>query len=83
MFTEGEGSLSSDDRGITRYQCLCGDTGGSKGGYSKYGIIDGDLVYGRDDVYRVHNMIEKPDPEGCPKIWQYWTIYLNPRYLKS
>ena len=32
----------------------------------KYGIIDGDLVYGRDDVYRVHNMIEKPDPKDAP-----------------
>ncbi len=33
---------------------------------SKYGIIDGDLVYGRDDVYRVHNMIEKPNPKDAP-----------------
>ncbi len=32
----------------------------------KYGIIDGDLVYGRDDVYRVHNMIEKPNPKDAP-----------------
>jgi UTP--glucose-1-phosphate uridylyltransferase len=33
---------------------------------AKYGIIDGHLVYGRDDVYRVHNMIEKPDPKDAP-----------------
>jgi UTP--glucose-1-phosphate uridylyltransferase len=32
----------------------------------KYGIIDGYLVYGRDDIYRVHNMIEKPNPEDAP-----------------
>ncbi|HHD80639.1 MAG TPA: UTP--glucose-1-phosphate uridylyltransferase GalU [Campylobacterales bacterium] len=32
----------------------------------KYGIIDGDLVHGRDDIYRVHNMIEKPDPKNAP-----------------
>ena len=32
----------------------------------KYGIIDGDLVHGRDDVYRVHNMIEKPNPKDAP-----------------
>ncbi len=32
----------------------------------KYGIIDGVLVHGRDDVYRVHNMIEKPDPKDAP-----------------
>jgi len=33
---------------------------------NKYGIIDGDLVYGRDDIYRVHNMIEKPNPKDAP-----------------
>jgi UTP--glucose-1-phosphate uridylyltransferase len=32
----------------------------------KYGIIDGDLVHGRDDIYRVHNMIEKPNPNDAP-----------------
>ncbi|NOZ91151.1 MAG: UTP--glucose-1-phosphate uridylyltransferase GalU [Epsilonproteobacteria bacterium] len=32
----------------------------------KYGIIDGDLVHGRDDIYRVHNMVEKPDPKDAP-----------------
>jgi UTP--glucose-1-phosphate uridylyltransferase len=32
----------------------------------KYGIIDGDLVYGKDDIYRVHNMIEKPNPNDAP-----------------
>jgi len=33
---------------------------------NKYGIIDGHLVYGRDDVYRIHNMIEKPNPKDAP-----------------
>jgi len=33
---------------------------------NKYGIIDGDLVHGRDDVYRIHNMIEKPNPKDAP-----------------
>jgi UTP--glucose-1-phosphate uridylyltransferase len=32
----------------------------------KYGIIAGDLVDDTDDIYRVTDMIEKPDPKDAP-----------------
>ena len=33
---------------------------------NKYGIIDGQLIDGRDDIYRVSDMVEKPDPKDAP-----------------
>ena len=33
---------------------------------NKYGIVDGKLVDDRDDIYRVSNMVEKPDPKDAP-----------------
>jgi len=33
---------------------------------NKYGIIDGKLIDGRDDIYRVSNMVEKPEPKDAP-----------------
>jgi len=33
---------------------------------NKYGIIDGKLIDGRDDIYRVSNMVEKPDSKDAP-----------------
>jgi len=32
----------------------------------KYGIVAGKLVDGRADIYRVHEMVEKPDPSEAP-----------------
>ena len=32
----------------------------------KYGVIAGDIVDGNDDIYRVTDMIEKPDPKDAP-----------------
>ena len=32
----------------------------------RYGIIDGNLVDGTEDIYRVSNMIEKPEPKAAP-----------------
>jgi len=32
----------------------------------KYGVIAGDIVDGTDNIYRVTDMIEKPDPEDAP-----------------
>ena len=32
----------------------------------KYGIIDGNLIAGTDDCYRVTDMVEKPDPKDAP-----------------
>ena len=31
---------------------------------AKYGVIDGEMI--RDDIYRVHSMVEKPKPEDAP-----------------
>ena len=31
---------------------------------SKYGVIAGEMI--RDDIYRVHSMVEKPKPEDAP-----------------
>lgn len=33
---------------------------------NKYGIIAGKLVDGNDDIYRVSDMVEKPDPADAP-----------------
>lgn len=33
---------------------------------SKYGVIAGHLVDGREDTYRVETMVEKPDPKDAP-----------------
>ena len=32
----------------------------------KYGVIDGDLLEGSNDVYRVNSMVEKPSPAEAP-----------------
>jgi UTP--glucose-1-phosphate uridylyltransferase len=32
----------------------------------KYGVIDGDLLEGSNDTYRVKSMVEKPSPEEAP-----------------
>ena len=32
----------------------------------KYGVIDGDLLEGSTNAYRVNNMVEKPSPENAP-----------------
>ncbi len=33
---------------------------------NKYGIIEGNLIDNTDDIYRVTDMIEKPDPKDAP-----------------
>jgi len=33
---------------------------------NKYGVIAGNLVDGSDDIYRVSDMVEKPNPEDAP-----------------
>ena len=32
----------------------------------KYGVIDGELLEGSNDAYRVNSMVEKPSPEDAP-----------------
>ncbi len=66
-FNKEMGVLAQMIEVFNRYQCsVVAIQEVPKEDTAKYGIIDGDLVYGRDDVYRVHNMIEKPDPEDAP-----------------
>ena len=33
---------------------------------NKYGVIAGELIDGREDIYRVTDMVEKPDPKDAP-----------------
>ncbi|MBE0491407.1 MAG: UTP--glucose-1-phosphate uridylyltransferase GalU [Sulfurospirillum sp.] len=33
---------------------------------NRYGIIAGQLIDGKDDIYRVETMVEKPDPKDAP-----------------
>jgi len=33
---------------------------------NKYGVIDGELLTGLDNIYRVKNMVEKPEPNDAP-----------------
>jgi UTP--glucose-1-phosphate uridylyltransferase len=64
---EDDGVLKQMIDIFNRYQCsVVAIEEVPKEDTHKYGIIDGDLVHGRDDVYRVHNMIEKPNPEDAP-----------------
>jgi UTP--glucose-1-phosphate uridylyltransferase len=63
----GEGVLKQMIDVYNKYQCsVVAIEEISQEETYKYGIIDGNLVYGRDDVYRVHNMIEKPNPKDAP-----------------
>ena len=32
----------------------------------KYGVIDGELLQGSNDAYRVKSMVEKPSPDEAP-----------------
>jgi len=64
---EGDGVLGQMIEIYNKYQCsVVAIEEVPKEETFKYGIIDGDLVNGRDDLYRVHNMIEKPDPKDAP-----------------
>jgi len=42
----------------------------------KYGIVAGDLLEGYDDLYRVTQMVEKPDPKDAPS-----TMAIIGRYI--
>ncbi len=64
---DGDGILKQMIEVFNRYQCsVVAIEEVPKEETFKYGIIDGHLVYGRDDIYRVHNMIEKPNPKDAP-----------------
>ncbi len=81
---EGDGVLKQMIEVYNKYQCsvvaICEVP---KEETQKYGVIDGSLVYGRDDIYRVHNMVEKPTPEDAPSNLAIIGRYiLNPRYFR-
>ncbi|MDD3774926.1 MAG: UTP--glucose-1-phosphate uridylyltransferase GalU [Sulfurovaceae bacterium] len=62
-----EGVLSQMVRIYEQYQCsIVAIEEIPKEETSKYGVIDGKLVDGNDDIYRVANMVEKPDPTDAP-----------------
>jgi len=66
-FNSGVGVLAQMVEIFKKYQCsVVAIQEVPEEDTAKYGIIDGHLVYGRDDVYRVHNMVEKPDPKDAP-----------------
>ncbi len=62
-----EGVLSQMARIYEQYQCsIVAIEEVPKEETNKYGIIAGKLVDGNDDIYRVSDMVEKPDPADAP-----------------
>lgn len=62
-----EGVLSQMVRIYEQYQCsIVAIEEVPKEETNKYGVIAGKLVDGNDDIYRVSNMVEKPDPAHAP-----------------
>jgi UTP--glucose-1-phosphate uridylyltransferase len=62
-----EGILSQMVRIYEQYQCsIVAIEEVSKEDTNKYGVIDGKLVDGNDDIYRVTDMVEKPDSDDAP-----------------
>ncbi len=63
--TEGEGVLTQMVKLYEKYQCsIVAIEEVPEDETYKYGVIAGDLE--ADDVYRIHNMVEKPAPEDAP-----------------
>jgi UTP--glucose-1-phosphate uridylyltransferase len=62
-----EGILSQMVRIYEQYQCsIVAIEEIPKEETNKYGVIAGKLVDGNDDIYRVTQMVEKPDPADAP-----------------
>jgi len=62
-----EGVLSQMAKIYEQYQCsIVAIEEVPKEETNKYGIISGKLVDGNDDIYRVSDMVEKPDPADAP-----------------
>ncbi len=62
-----EGVLSQMVKIYEQYQCsIVAIEEVPKDETNKYGIIAGKLVDGNDDIYRVSDMVEKPDPADAP-----------------
>lgn len=62
-----EGVLSQMVKIYEQYQCsIVAIEEVLKEDTNKYGVIDGKLVDGNDDIYRITDMVEKPDPLDAP-----------------
>ncbi len=66
-YSQKEGVLSQMIKLYEKYQCsIVAIEEVPKEDTNKYGIISGKLVDGSKNIYRVDNMIEKPDPKDAP-----------------
>lgn len=66
-YNEGDSVLAQMVELYEKYQCsIVAIAEIPKEETNRYGIIDGNLIDGRDDLYRVSNMVEKPDPKDAP-----------------
>jgi UTP--glucose-1-phosphate uridylyltransferase len=64
---EEKGVLSQMVELYEKYQCsIVAIEEVKKDETNKYGIIDGKLIDDSDDIYRVSNMVEKPEPKDAP-----------------
>jgi len=64
---EEKGILSQMVELYEKYQCsIVAIEEVKKDETNKYGIIDGKLIDDSEDIYRVSNMVEKPDPKDAP-----------------
>jgi len=66
-YNEKDGVLSQMVKLYDKYQCsIIAIEEVPKEQTNKYGIISGKLVDGNDNIYRVDNMVEKPEPKDAP-----------------
>ena len=66
-YNGGDGVLSQMIEIYKKYQCsVVAIEEVPKEQTNKYGVIAGKLVDGSDNIYRVSDMIEKPDPKDAP-----------------
>ncbi|MBD3792773.1 MAG: UTP--glucose-1-phosphate uridylyltransferase GalU [Campylobacterales bacterium] len=64
---EEQGVLSQMVEVFEKYQCsVIAIQEVPKDQVYKYGVIDGNLVDGSEDTYRISGMVEKPEPEDAP-----------------
>jgi UTP--glucose-1-phosphate uridylyltransferase len=66
-YNKGSSVLEQMSELYSKYKCtIVAIEEVSKDMTNRYGIIEGALIDGRDDLYRVTNMVEKPDPKDAP-----------------
>jgi len=66
-YNQNDGVLKQMVELYEKYQCsIVAIEEVAKEETNKYGIIDGKLIDDSEDIYRVSNMVEKPDPKDAP-----------------